>query len=104
MAVPAATLEVGEERVARLQRLEEQRVPGADDVRHRQLGRDREAAPLLEDRALVAALGEQLDPLAVLAYDPDRAGARLGCPQPFGQDRVEDLLRRQRLGQAAGDA
>ena len=28
---------------------------------------------------------------------------RLGGAQPFGQDRIENLLRRQRLGQSVGD-
>jgi len=73
-------------------------------VRHRQLGRDGEPAPFLQDRALVAALCEQLDPLAVLAEDPDRAGAGLCSAQPLGQDRIEDLLWRERLGQKVGDA
>jgi hypothetical protein len=52
---------------------------------------------------VVAALGEELDRLAVFADDADRAGACLGCPQPLGQDGVEDLLRRDRLGEALTD-
>src|SRR2546430_616303 len=107
MPVAAAAFEVREELVPRFQRLEEKGLPVADDVRHRQLGRNRKAAPFRQDRPLVPALGEQLDPLPVLADDANRTGARLGGAQPFGQDRVEKLLiQLDELGQwiASGNA
>ena len=73
-------------------------------MRHRQVGVDGETAVFLEDVASVAALGEQFDRLAVVGYEADRAGARLGGAQAFREDCVEDLLRRQRAGEGLGDS
>ena len=65
--------------------------------------RDGEPAPVLHDRAGIALLSEQLDVLAVGAEHADRARARLRGADAFGQDRVEHLLRRHRLGEELGD-
>ena len=102
--VLALVRERGVALVALLHRREEERLAGADHVRHRHLGLEREARPAGHRRRVVAPLGEQLDGGAVLAEDADRAGAGLGGLDAFGQDRVEHLLRRDRLGQELGDA
>ena len=102
-AVLALLRELGEELVALGDGRDEQRLAGSHDVRHRQPGGDGEVLPVLHDRALVALLGEQLDPLAVLAEHSDRPGPRFGGADSLGQDRVEHLARRDRLGEQLGD-
>jgi hypothetical protein len=85
--------------VALLHRHEEDRLAGPNHLRHRHVGLQREARPAGHRRGVVAPLGEQLDAGAVHAEHADRAGAGLGCLDPFGQDRVEHLLGRDRLRQ-----
>ena len=55
-------------------------------------------------RGVVAPLGEQLDGDAVLAEHADRTGASLGGLHALGQDRVQHLLRSDRLRQELRDA
>ena len=104
VSVLAPPAKHGEELVPLVLRAEEERLPGPGDVRHRQLCGDREPSPFPQHGLVVAALGEQLDGLAVLAHDADRPGPRLCGAQPLSQHRVEDLLRGQRLCQTLADA
>ena len=106
VAVPALSSRLGKSLLRSARDSQEERLaaPKRGDVRHGQLGLDRELARLLEDRVAVAALCEQRDRAAVLAQEPDRARAGLGRPEPFGEDRVEHLLRRERSREPPGDA
>ena len=91
-------------RVSLLDGRNEERLAGPDHLRHRHVGREREALPPDHHRGVVPALGEQLDVGAVLAEDADRAGAGFGGLHALGQDRVQYLLRRDRLRQQLRDA
>jgi hypothetical protein len=53
---------------------------------------------------VVAALRKELDVLAVAAQDADRACVCLRGADALVQDRVEHLLRRDRLGEELRDA
>ena len=62
--------------------------------RQRVVTGDREAAERVDVLAVVAAHRDHVEPLAVLAQGRDQPGARLGRTHSFGEDRVEDFLRR----------
>jgi hypothetical protein len=94
---------MGEQLVALLARRYEQRLAGAHNARHRHVLLHREALPLLEQPRAVAAQREELDRPPVGAQDADRAGPRLCRDQALRQDRIENLLRRDRPGEGLGD-
>ena len=87
--------QIREEVVSLFPRRQEERLAGANDVRHREVVCHREACPFLHHRPLVAPLGEKLDELAVVGDDADRARPCLGGAQALRENRVQHLLRRE---------
>jgi hypothetical protein len=92
-----------ESRVALGRGAEEERPLLADRLAHRRVTRQRERLPAHEDVLLVAPLRHDLDRLAVGREQPDGTRPRLGSLDSLGDDRVEHLLRGDRLRQPCGD-
>ena len=84
-------------------RSDEDALAGAHRLREREVAGDREAAKRLDPLQVVAARGDHLEPLAVVAQRRDQPAAGLGCSHALGQDRVEHFLRRAGSRECVGD-
>ena len=82
---------------------DEDALAGPHRLRERKVPADGEAPERLDEPQVVAARGDHVEPLAVVAQRRDQPAASLRCAHAFGEHGIEDFLRRVGGGEGVRD-